>query len=115
MLAKLFENVGFETFESGGDIYALFYERGIYLLKQEGVLCFITSNKWMKTKYGKKLRKFFIKYNPKILLDLGPHVFETAEVDTNVIIITKENNKNLLQGLMLNNVNGGSIRDYSQR
>lgn len=110
MLAKLFENVGFETFESGGDIYALFYERGMYLLKQEGVLCFITSNKWMKTKYGKKLRKFFIKYNPKILLDLGPHVFETAEVDTNVIIITKENNKNLLQGLMLNNVNGGSIR-----
>ncbi|MGI6423088.1 MAG: Eco57I restriction-modification methylase domain-containing protein [Candidatus Dojkabacteria bacterium] len=108
-LAKLFKNVGFETFESGGDIYVLFYEKGINVLRQNGVLCFITSNKWMKTKYGEKLREFFIKFNPKILIDLGPHVFDTAEVDTNILIIKKESNKGLLEGLLLKEVQGDDI------
>ncbi len=46
----------FETFAQRGDIYCFFYERGLELLKGEGTLVYITSNKWMRTSYGKKLR-----------------------------------------------------------
>ena len=77
----------YKSFERTGDIYCLFYERGLSLLKSHGFLCYITSNKWMRAKYGEKLRDFFSQKNPLILLDLGPGVFDSATVDTNILLI----------------------------
>lgn len=95
LLAKLYEKKGFETFESTGDIYCLFYERSRQILRDKGILCFITSNKWMRTGYGKKLRGFLaVKTNPRILLDFaGEKVFESASVDTNILLAAKEENR----------------------
>lgn len=53
-LAKLYEDCRFQTFAKTGDIYCLFYEKGWQLLCQQGHLCFITSNKWMRAGYGEK-------------------------------------------------------------
>jgi hypothetical protein len=55
----------------------------------------------MRAGYGEKLRKFFLEYNPKILIDLGPGVFESATVDTNILLIQKSANKNELKALNL--------------
>jgi type II restriction/modification system DNA methylase subunit YeeA len=99
--ADLYKNQNFETFERTGDIYCLFYEEGIMLLKQGGILAFITSNKWMRAGYGEKLRKFFLSHNPKLLIDLGPGVFKNATVDSNILIIQKNNNENNLIALDL--------------
>ncbi len=104
MLADLYKNQHFDTYERTGDIYALFYENGIKLLKEKGNLNYITSNKWMRANYGESLRVFFIKYNPLKLIDLGAGVFENATVDTNIIIITKENNNKNCQALDLTKV-----------
>jgi adenine-specific DNA-methyltransferase len=90
-LANLYENIGYKTFKRTGDIYALFYEKGINLLKKDGILCFITSNKWMRAKYGEKLRKF-LKNNTTVLriIDFsGYRVFEQT-VDTNIILLKNE-------------------------
>ena len=46
------------TFAKTGDIYCLFYEKGLNLLKDNGILTYITSNKWMRAGYGKNLRRF---------------------------------------------------------
>jgi hypothetical protein len=100
-LAKLYEKKGYETFDRMGDIYTLFYEKGIKLLKENGLLCFITSNKWMRAGYGKALRKFFLKYNPLKLIDCGPGIFESATVDVNILIIQKRSNQNQLLGTTL--------------
>ncbi len=93
----------YETFERTGDIYTLFYERGNKLLKPNGILSFITSNKWMRTAYGESIRKYFIeKTNPLILIDFaGYKVFETATVDTNIIVIKKEPFKNHINTCVL--------------
>ena len=104
-LAEQFENQHYETFDRRGDIYTLFYEKGLQLLKYSGVLTYITSNKWMRAGYGKKLRKFCIKYNPLILIDLGPGVFESATVDTNILIIQKAKNQNHLMATTYNDKN----------
>ncbi len=88
-LAKRYENQGYTTFDRFGDIYCLFYERGINLLKENGYLCYITSNKWMRAKYGEKLRQFLAGYDPKILVDLGPGVFKSATVDTCIVLVQK--------------------------
>ena len=85
-LGKIYQNVGFETFARTGDIYCLFYEKAHNLLKNSGHVCFITSNKWMRAGYGKKLRDYFITLTQPIqLLDMGPDVFD-ATVDTNILL-----------------------------
>ncbi len=109
-LAKLYEKQNYETFSRMGDIYTLFYEKGLQLLKPEGHLCFITSNKWMRAGYGEGLRKFFQKYNPKILIDLGPGIFESATVDTNILIIQKkQTTQKELKAVTLQRQNGEPI------
>ena len=89
-LGNLYQDMDFEVFARTGDIYCLFYERGIRLLMQKGYLCYITSNKWMRAGYGKNLRQFFAEnINLKKLLDLGPDIFD-ATVDTNILLCTKK-------------------------
>ncbi len=87
----LWESQHYETFAKTGDVYCLFYERGYKLLSQNGTLSYISSNQWMRTNYGKKLREFFAaKTTPKYLIDFGDHqVFESATVNTNIIVIGK--------------------------
>jgi adenine-specific DNA-methyltransferase len=94
LLAKKYEKQGYETFVKTGDLYSLFYEKGMELLKNNSILNFITSNKWMRTEYGLKTRAFFCKHKPLVLIDLGSGVFETASVDTNILIIRKIEGKN---------------------
>ena len=88
-LGKLYQDVGFETFARTGDIYCLFYEKANQLLKNNGHACLITSNKWMRAGYGKKLRDYFLTLiQPVQLLDMGPDVFD-ATVDTNILLFQK--------------------------
>lgn len=88
------QKIGYETYAKTGDIYSLFYELGFNILKKKGLLTFITSNKWMRAAYGESLRKFFIeKTNPLLLIDFGgAQIFDTATVDTNILMLSKENN-----------------------
>ena len=48
----------FKTYTATADIYCLFYERGVRLLKEGGHLSYITSNKWMRAGYGEALRHY---------------------------------------------------------
>lgn len=90
-LASLYENCGYETFSRMGDIYSLFYERGWQLLKNNGVLAYITSNKWMRAGYGALTRRFFTsKTTPILFIDFSEtHVFDSACVMTNIILFCK--------------------------
>ncbi len=89
--SRLYEPLKYATYEKRGDIYALFFERGIKILKEHGVLTYITSNKWMRAGYGKSLRDYFVKNtNPLQIVDLGGGVFESATVDTDILILKKE-------------------------
>ena len=94
-LGKLYSGCGYNSFDTKGDIFCLFYERGWQMLKDGAHLCFITSNKWMRAGYGENLRGFFVKNtNPKILIDFaGVKIFESATVDANILLFSKEENK----------------------
>lgn len=88
------ENANYKTYIKGGDIYSLFYEKGNELLKQNGVLAYITSNKWMRTEYGLNTRKYLVEHtNPLLLIDFGMVlVFDNAMVLSNVLIFQKTAN-----------------------
>lgn len=116
VLADAYKNEGYETFARTGDIYSLFYERGLELTKPKtGLLCYITSNKWMRAGYGEKTRLYFTKKNPIHLIDFGGFkVFESATVDTNILLVQNSNNKNQLIVSHFKNdyKQGQSIREY---
>ena len=114
-LAKKYENIDYKTFARTGDIYCLFYERGLELLKEGGILCYITSNKWMRAGYGEKTRGFFAKNsNPLLLLDFaGVKIFESATVDTNILLLSKGKNEGKTVCAVTNKQNKDSVKNLS--
>ncbi|MDX2250125.1 MAG: TaqI-like C-terminal specificity domain-containing protein [Bacteroidia bacterium] len=54
--ATRYQKLDYKTFARTGDLYCLFFERGMDLLQPGGVLCYIASNKWMRAGYGKVFR-----------------------------------------------------------
>ncbi|MDE2824632.1 MAG: Eco57I restriction-modification methylase domain-containing protein, partial [Gemmatimonadota bacterium] len=88
-LANRYHNDSFQAFARTGDLYVLFCERGVGLLRSStGILAYITSNSWLKAKYGKKLRRFLSNgHTPLRLLEMGGDVFENAIVDSSVVIV----------------------------
>ena len=50
----------YSTFDKRGDLYPLFVEKGINLLKKKGVISYIMPNKWLQAGYGKNLREYFL-------------------------------------------------------
>jgi len=62
----------YNCFTGTADLYVYFYERGIQLLNNGGVFSFITSNKWLRSRYGEKLRGY-LKRNIRVrrLIDFG--------------------------------------------
>ena len=87
-LGRLYQGTGFTTFVRSGDVYQLFYERGCQLLRERGLLAYITSNSWLRAEYGKPLRRFFAEqHTPLRYLDLGKDVFASAIVDSGVLLL----------------------------
>ncbi|MDO5317516.1 MAG: Eco57I restriction-modification methylase domain-containing protein [bacterium] len=86
-LAKIYQVKGFETFDRMGDIYCLFYERGWQLLNDNGRVCYITSDKWMRNDYGRPFRRFLReKTDCQLLVDFaGQQLFNAATVETNIL------------------------------
>ncbi|MBP3408042.1 MAG: Eco57I restriction-modification methylase domain-containing protein, partial [Bacteroidaceae bacterium] len=114
-LAKMYENYKFKTFTRMGDIYCLFYEKGCQMLKDRGHLCYITSNKWMRAGYGEKTRELFVnKTNPILLIDFaGVKIFESATVDTNILLLSKSNNLHKTICAVTNKQNKDSVKNLS--
>lgn len=54
----LLQAEGYECYTGVADLFVYFYEQASNLLKPGGVLTFITSNKYYRAGYGKKLRGF---------------------------------------------------------
>lgn len=74
------------------NLYPIFYEKGIQVLKKKGILGFITPYTILKNQYYKEARKYIID-NSKIieLIDFkGILVFQDAAVDSIILILQKE-------------------------
>lgn len=93
--ADALQKMNYETYERTGDIYCLFYEMGMKLLKSGALLSFITSNKWMRANYGKSLREHLSsKYNPTLLIDFANNkIFDSATVLVNILSLEKCGNQ----------------------
>lgn len=106
----------YRVFENTTDIYCLFFEKAIEILKSQGLVSFITSNQWLQTNYGKVLRKFIVgNTNPELLINFGGlKIFQNATVDTSILILSKSECRNNLTACHFKNdyEKGNSIDEY---
>lgn len=116
-LANQLQKENYVTFERTGDIYCIFYEKGYQLLTKKGILCYITSNKWMRAGYGESTRKFFVENtDPKILIDFaGQKIFEAATVDTNILLFSKDKNRQQTKACTVKEKVLNNLRNFLNR
>ena len=77
-----------EVYTGTADLYVYFYKRGSELLREAGVFTYISSNKFFRAAYGKKLRIFFTDDQCiHRLLDFGSVQVFKASVDTCIVLV----------------------------
>ncbi len=85
---------GFET-QKCGDLYALFFERGLQILKNKGIFGYITPSLFIKGMRYESLRNFLINNTNIIeITDQGDKVFAEVQMPTAITILTKEKIEN---------------------
>lgn len=79
----------FKTAYQKYDLYVLFYEKALNLLKENGILNFITSNKFLSQAYGLKIRQEFLKNQIHQIVNFNYDIFESATVRTCIFQLSK--------------------------
>lgn len=90
VVSKVQLKADYKTYAGTADLLVYFYERALRLLKPDGALAFITSNKWYRAGYGKGLRTWLAE-NARILklMDFGDApVFEAIAYPT-ILVATR--------------------------
>jgi hypothetical protein len=91
-LLGLYQKCQFKTFEHWC-LYSLFNDE-VMNVREQGKLGFITSNKWMRAVMEQVPEILCRNTNPELLIDFaGVKIFESATVDTNILLFSKEKNK----------------------
>lgn len=89
-----FYKTGYEVASYKIDLFHLFFERGISLIKNCGILSFITPNTYLNNKYIKALRKYILNTCNIVKLILHDKVFDSAQVDNATIVLQKQKTAN---------------------
>ena len=80
----------YDCYTGTADLYIYFYERGYQLLRDNGILAFISSNKYFRSAYGKKLRKFLaLQSTLSQLIDFGDAPVFTSIAYPSIITASK--------------------------
>ena len=83
-----FERLFPEVYAGTADLYVYFYNRGAELLRTSGVLTYISSNKFLRAAYGRRLREFFInRMRLHVLIDFGSVSVFGASVNTCIVLV----------------------------
>jgi adenine-specific DNA-methyltransferase len=93
-LKDLLKN-NYKSFTGNADLYIYFIELGIVNLSVNGVLSYITPNKWIQSNYGSNLRAIISKNNLlKEFLDFGElPVFKEASTFPSILILSNIKNE----------------------
>lgn len=87
--------------------YLLFIEKTVHVLKETGIYGLIIPNSWLMMYSGEGLRKFLLETNKlNQIINLAGYSFESANVETVILLAEKETikNENSIQ-ILLNNGN----------
>ena len=81
------------VYDGMADLYSYFIEKGIGLLKPNGLFGIIVANKWMRANYGEPLRKWLKKTNIRQIIDFGDLPVFQSVTTYPCILLCQKNNK----------------------
>jgi len=81
-----------EIYNGKSDIYYFFFYQGLRILKNNGILSFITSRYWLEAEFAEKLRKFISSnFQLNEIIDFkNVTIFEGVGIKTSIAQITKK-------------------------
>ena len=80
----------YDCYTGTADLYVYFYERGFQMLRGDGILTYISSNKYFRSAYGKKLRDFLARQATlSQLIDFGDAPVFTSIAYPSIITASK--------------------------
>lgn len=87
---KAYFSTKYTVFHGMADLYSYFIEKGIGLLKPNGLFGIIVANKWMRANYGEPLRKWLKKIEIQQIIDFGDlPVFQGATTYPCILLYRK--------------------------
>ncbi len=94
------------------DLYVLFVERALELLRPGGVAGFILPNKFLNTQYGRGLRKVLLQQRGLLrLIDLHDYqVFEGAQTYTSLLFVRKGESRTFSYGSLRSAADPARVR-----
>ncbi len=79
----------YKTYQGTADLYVYFIEKGISLLRSNGIFSYIVANKWLRANYGTPLRKWLKEKQIEEIVDFGDlPVFQGATTYPCIIRVT---------------------------
>jgi len=99
---KKYLETHYVVYQGTADLYAYFIEKGISLLRPNGLFSYIVANKWMRANYGKSLRQWLKTKNVIEILDFGSlPVFKTATIYPCILCVANLPPKNIIRVSMI--------------
>jgi type I restriction-modification system DNA methylase subunit len=98
---KPYLQANYESYDGMADLYVYFYEKGLKILKPNGMLSYIVTNKWFKAGYGESLRRFFSENSIfEQIIDFGhAPIFKDADTFPCIVSIRTPATKNNVDAL----------------
>ena len=107
----------YSVYTGVADLYVYFFELGTKLLKENAVLNYIISNKWMKANYGKNTRNHLVNYYIDELIDFGDtQIFDGATTYPCIIKLKNKNKMNSkIKSTIIENNRFGILKNYIKK
>ena len=103
----------YEVYHGTADLYAYFIEKGVSLLRKDGLFSYIVANKWMRANYGESLRRWMKKQRIEEITDFGPlPVFEGATTYTCILRIRKASSSPRFKAVQVSTLNFDNLNSH---
>ncbi|MBU2947374.1 Eco57I restriction-modification methylase domain-containing protein [Zobellia uliginosa] len=110
---KPFLDSNYEVYHGQADLYVYFFEKGIDILKNNGLFSIIVANKWLKVSYAEELRNWMLKVQVNEIIDFGDlPVFSDASAYPCIITLENSEVKKDIEVTTVENLNFFSLNDY---
>ncbi|MCX5815181.1 MAG: N-6 DNA methylase [Proteobacteria bacterium] len=105
----------YKVYDASADLYVYFIEKGISLLKDQGMFSYIVANKWMRANYGATLRKWLKAQYMEEIIDFGDlPVFQKATTYPCIIRVSKNKPKKECNIVAVKTLEFISLDDYAK-
>lgn len=94
-IAENFSKLSGKNLNGRSNLYLYFLLKGIYVLKENGILVAITPNIWLSAAYGKPFREFIKdRFSIEYIFEFSKDIFKDVVVESCILVLRKKTIEN---------------------